>query len=113
MEKSEYDQMMEAEIYSNDVRDSVVTNAKIAATIKRKNEFLGYIHYKGIYDIKIEQDLRVHGRLTYYVWLENDKAPISGSGRTYTSNKTQEAREGILSIIKEHDRLERIRMLND
>ena len=112
MQKSEYDQMMEAEIYSNDVRDIVVTDAKIAATIKRKNKFLGYIHYKGIYDIKIEQDLR-NGRLTYYVWLENDKDPISSSNRTYTSNKTQEAREGIIGIIAEHDRLERIRILND
>jgi hypothetical protein len=110
MEKSEYDQWMDAEIYSNDVRDKVVTNAKIASTIKRKNEFLGYIHYKGMYDIRIARDVYCNGisYFGYYVWLENDKEPIWGG-----TSKLQWVREKILGIIKEHDRLERIRMLND
>ena len=109
MEKSEYDQWMDAEIYSNDVRDKVVTNAKIASTIKRKNEFLGYIHYKGMYDIRIARDhLDGFSFFSYQVWLENDKKPIWGG-----SSKLQWVREKILGIIKEHDRLERIRMLND
>jgi len=75
MEKSEYDQWMDAEIYSNDVRDKVVTNAKIASTIKRKNEFLGYIHYKGMYDIRIARDhLDGISFFSYQVWLENAKS---------------------------------------